>query len=256
MRTRASARELMGAEVVEVPPARTEAELRDLRYAVAARPPARDGPHGLRPGRDRALPARDERHDPRDQGRGARTASCARCCRSGARRPRRIAARKGWRGATDSTNPDTVRGLIRSELLPSLRRLHPAAESEHPARGRGAAPAAAGARGAARRTGRLEAARPRRRRAGRARVRPPLARAEPRCARRRGPVGPLADRLRAPRASGTVLEAGRPPCRTREEDSGCIRRREDPPFRARDLAARRPRRARSWPCPGSSRRRA
>jgi tRNA(Ile)-lysidine synthetase-like protein len=29
---------------------------------------------------------------------------------------------------TDSTNPDTLRGLIRDELLPLLRRLHPAAE--------------------------------------------------------------------------------------------------------------------------------
>ena len=31
-----------------------------------------------------------------------------------------------WR--TDSTNPDTVRGMIRAEVLPALRRLHPAAE--------------------------------------------------------------------------------------------------------------------------------
>ena len=31
-----------------------------------------------------------------------------------------------WR--TDSTNPDTVRGIIRAEVVPALRRLHPAAE--------------------------------------------------------------------------------------------------------------------------------
>ena len=29
---------------------------------------------------------------------------------------------------TDSTNPDTLRGVIRGELLPALRKLHPAAE--------------------------------------------------------------------------------------------------------------------------------
>ena len=28
----------------------------------------------------------------------------------------------------DSTNPETLRGLIRAEILPALRRLHPAAE--------------------------------------------------------------------------------------------------------------------------------
>ena len=46
-------REAFGAEVVDAAaPAGSEAELRDLRYAVAAGPAARDGAHRLRPGRD------------------------------------------------------------------------------------------------------------------------------------------------------------------------------------------------------------
>ena len=120
-------RELMGAEVVEVPPARTEAELRDLRYAVAA---------------DRL---RATGHTASDQVETV----LYRLATSGTTRGIKVKREDGvvrpllplWREETeaycraaglpwrtDSTNPDTVRGLIRSELLPLLRRLHPAAE--------------------------------------------------------------------------------------------------------------------------------
>ena len=59
--------------------------------------------------------------------RGARTASSARCCRSGARRPRRTAASASLAFRVDSSNADTVRGLIRDEILPLLEQIHPAA---------------------------------------------------------------------------------------------------------------------------------
>ena len=120
-------RELMGAEVVEVTPARTEAELRDLRYAVAA---------------DRL---RATGHTASDQVETV----LYRLATSGTTRGIKVKREDGvvrpllplWREETeaycsaaglpwrtDSTNPDTVRGLIRAELVPLLRRLHPAAE--------------------------------------------------------------------------------------------------------------------------------
>ena len=80
----------------------------------------------------------------------ARTASSARCCRSGARRRRPTAAPAGWSSASTPRTPDTKRGLIRDEILPLLRRLHPAAEREPPARARQPRNAPAGARRVAR----------------------------------------------------------------------------------------------------------
>jgi tRNA(Ile)-lysidine synthase len=121
-------RELMGAEVVEVPPARTEAELRDLRYAVRA---------------DRL---RATGHTASDQVETV----LYRLATSGTTRGIKVKREDGvvrpllplWRDETeaycraaglpwrtDSTNPDTVRGLIRAELVPLLRQLHPAAEA-------------------------------------------------------------------------------------------------------------------------------
>jgi tRNA(Ile)-lysidine synthase len=121
--------EALGAEVVEAPPhgRGTEEELRDLRYAVA-------------PDRLRAT---------------GHTASDAvetvlyRLATSGA--PQSIKPRREdgvvrpllplWRRETeaycrahglafrtDASNADTTRGLIRNEILPLLRRLHPAAD--------------------------------------------------------------------------------------------------------------------------------
>jgi len=71
---------------------------------------------------------------------------------------------------TDESNSDTKRGLIRDEILPRLRELHPAA-----------------------------AARPRRRAHRSSRVRPRLARAHACCARRRGALGGMAHCLEASR---------------------------------------------------------
>ena len=120
-------RELMGAEVVEVPPARTEAELRDLRYAVAGDRLRATGHTAsdqvetvlyrlATSGTTRGIKVRREDGVVRPLLTLWREETEGYC----------LAAGLPWR--TDSTNPDTVRGLIRSELLPTLRRLHPAAE--------------------------------------------------------------------------------------------------------------------------------
>lgn len=119
--------ELMGAEVVEVPPVRTEAELRDLRYAVAADRLRATGHTAsdqvetvlyrlAASGTTRGIKARREDGIVRPLLPLWREETEAYC----------RAAGLPWR--TDSTNPDTVRGLIRSDLLPLLRRLHPGAE--------------------------------------------------------------------------------------------------------------------------------
>jgi tRNA(Ile)-lysidine synthase len=121
--------ERLGAEVVEARPqgCATEADLRELRYAVGA-------------GRLRATG-----HTASDQVETI----LYRLVASGTTRGIRVRRDDGivrplltvWREETeaycraeglpfrlDSTNPDTARGLIRSEVLPALRKLHPAAE--------------------------------------------------------------------------------------------------------------------------------
>lgn len=120
--------DLLGAEVVRVPPAATEAELRELRYAVRA---------------DRL---RATGHTASDQVETV----LYRLVSSG--RPGGIRPRRGdgvvrpllavWREETeaycaaaglpvraDSTNPDTKRGLIREAILPLLERLDPRARA-------------------------------------------------------------------------------------------------------------------------------
>jgi tRNA(Ile)-lysidine synthase len=119
--------ELMGAEVVEVPPGRTEAELRDLRYAVAADRLRATGHTAsdqvetvlyrlAASGTTRGIKVRREDGVVRPLLPLWREETEAYCAAGGL----------PWR--TDSTNPDTVRGLIRSDLLPLLRRLHPDAD--------------------------------------------------------------------------------------------------------------------------------
>lgn len=121
--------EALGARVVEAPPTgrATEAELRELRYAVEAGPLRATG------------------HTASDQVEtilfrlvSSGTATGIRLRRDdGVVRPLLTV----WREETeayceteslpfrrDSSNPDTARGLIRAEILPALRRLHPAAE--------------------------------------------------------------------------------------------------------------------------------
>ncbi len=99
----------------------------------------------------------------------------------------------------DASNADTKRGLIRDEILPLLRQLHPAAD-ENILRAldtRATLPPALAELLASPR--RLEAGRPRRRRAGRARVRPPVARARAGRPRRGGALGGVAHHLAARR---------------------------------------------------------
>jgi tRNA(Ile)-lysidine synthetase-like protein len=120
--------ERFGAEVVEAPAATgTEAELRDLRYSVAAERLRATG------------------HTASDQvetilyrlATGGRATGIRVRRDDGVVRPLLAV----WREETeaycraerlpfrvDSTNADTVRGLIRREIVPALRRLHPAAE--------------------------------------------------------------------------------------------------------------------------------
>ncbi len=120
-------RETMDAEVVEAPPARTEAELRELRYSYA---------------RDRL---RATGHTASDQVETI----LYRLVSSGTAKGIKAKREDGvvrpllplWREETeaycraeglpfrvDSSNAGTMRGLIRNEILPALRRLHPAAD--------------------------------------------------------------------------------------------------------------------------------
>jgi tRNA(Ile)-lysidine synthase len=122
-------REVLGAEVVSVPPpARpTEEALRDLRYAIATDRPRATG------------------HTASDQVEtvlyrlvSSGTAKAIKSSREdGVVRPLLRVWRKeteaycraeGLSFRIDSSNLDTARGLIRTEILPLLRRLHPAAE--------------------------------------------------------------------------------------------------------------------------------
>jgi tRNA(Ile)-lysidine synthase len=120
-------RETMDAEVIDAPPARTEAELRELRYSYA---------------RDRL---RATGHTASDQVETI----LYRLATSGSANAIKPKREDGvvrpllpvWRHETeaycrahrlgfriDSSNPDTTRGLIRNEILPLLRRLHPASD--------------------------------------------------------------------------------------------------------------------------------
>jgi tRNA(Ile)-lysidine synthase len=122
-------REVLGAEVVEAPPSQggSEAELRELRYAVAA---------------DRL---RATGHTASDQVETV----LYRLATSGTTTGIRMRREDGvvrpllsvWRNETeayceaeglafrlDHSNEDTVRGLLRREVIPALRQIHPAAE--------------------------------------------------------------------------------------------------------------------------------
>ncbi|MGH3038186.1 MAG: tRNA lysidine(34) synthetase TilS [Gaiellaceae bacterium] len=121
--------ERLGAEVVEARPngRATEAELRDLRYSIGA-------------GRLRATghTASDQVETILYRLAASGTTSGIRVRREdGVVRPLLTVWREeaeAYCGAEglpfrlDSTNPATARGLIRSEVLPALRKLHPTAE--------------------------------------------------------------------------------------------------------------------------------
>jgi tRNA(Ile)-lysidine synthase len=121
-------REAFAAEVVAAPPGRTEAELRDLRYSLTAGRGLRATGHTASDqvetilyrlaasGSTRGIKARREDGVVRPLLTLWRDETEAYCRANGLEFRR------------DSSNPDTLRGLIRDELLPLLRRLHPAAE--------------------------------------------------------------------------------------------------------------------------------
>jgi tRNA(Ile)-lysidine synthase len=121
-------RETFGAEVIEAPPRRTEAELRDLRYELTAGGRLRATGHTASDqvetllyrlaasGSTRGIKPRREDGVVRPLLAVWREQTEAYCASNG------LATR------TDSSNPDTLRGLIRTEIVPLLRRLHPAAE--------------------------------------------------------------------------------------------------------------------------------
>lgn len=115
-------RDVLGAEVVEAPPARTEADLRALRYAHATdrlRATAHTASDQVETvlyrivssGRPGGIKARREDGVVRPLLRVWREETAAYCDAVGV--PYR----------TDSSNGDTKRGLIRSELVPLLERL-------------------------------------------------------------------------------------------------------------------------------------
>jgi tRNA(Ile)-lysidine synthase len=115
------------AEIVEAPPAQTEAELRELRYSYATDRLRATGHTAsdqvetvlyrlVSSGRPGGIKARREDGVVRPLLPLTREETEAYC------RAERLPFR------VDTSNADTLRGLIRNEILPLLRRLHPAAE--------------------------------------------------------------------------------------------------------------------------------
>jgi tRNA(Ile)-lysidine synthase len=121
-------RDALGAEIVRVPPASTEAAMRELRYAVGAgalratghtasdqvetvlyRLVSSGGARGIKPKREDGVV--------RPLLRVWREETAAYCREVG------LSVRE------DVTNPSTKRGLIREEVLPLLRQLHPGADA-------------------------------------------------------------------------------------------------------------------------------
>src|SRR5207302_3518850 len=121
-------REALGREVIDAPLAEGEEALRELRYRLTAGPPVRATGHTasdqvetivyrlVTSGRPTGIKAAREDGVVRPLLPLWREETEAYC------RERGLAFR------TDTSNPDTVRGLIRSQILPLLRRLHPAAD--------------------------------------------------------------------------------------------------------------------------------
>jgi tRNA(Ile)-lysidine synthetase-like protein len=120
--------EVLGAEVIEAPPAETEAELRDLRYLLTERRGVRATGHTASDQVETVL----YRLVSSGSARGIKPSR-----EDGVVRP----LLPVWREETeaycrehglayrlDSSNLDSKRGLIREEVLPLLRRLHPGAD--------------------------------------------------------------------------------------------------------------------------------
>jgi tRNA(Ile)-lysidine synthetase-like protein len=119
----------MGARVVHVEPAATEAEMRERRYAATADCELRATGHTasdqaetvlyriVSSGSTRGIKVRREDGVVRPLLGVSREETSAYCTEHGL--PVRV----------DETNGDTARGLIRAEILPLLRRLHPGVEA-------------------------------------------------------------------------------------------------------------------------------
>lgn len=119
----------MGARVIHVEPAATEEAMRDLRYAATDALGLRATGHTASDqietvlyriassGSTRGIKVRREDGIVRPLLAIDRTETVAYC------RERGLSVR------TDETNPQTARGLIRDEILPLLRRLHPGVEA-------------------------------------------------------------------------------------------------------------------------------
>ncbi len=122
-------RALMGADVVEVRPAATEAALRELRYAATAGRGLRATAHTasdqvetvlyrlVSSGNAKGIRLRRADGVVRPLLEVTRDETAAYC------REHDLPVRE------DSSNPTTARGLIRDEILPLLRRLHPGADA-------------------------------------------------------------------------------------------------------------------------------
>jgi tRNA(Ile)-lysidine synthase len=120
--------ERLGAVVIDAPPGRTEAELRDLRYDLTAGQGLRATGHTASDQVETVL----YRLAASGSTRGIKPRR-----EDGVVRPllslwrqdaEEYCAANGLEPRFDSTNPNTLRGLIRGEIVPLLRRLHPAAE--------------------------------------------------------------------------------------------------------------------------------
>jgi tRNA(Ile)-lysidine synthase len=122
-------REVLGAEIVVAPPAETEAALRGLRYELTAGRGVRATGHTasdqvetvlyriVSSGNTRGIKARREDGVVRPLLELWREETSAYC------------REHGLPVRTDTSNPDTTRGLIRDEILPLLRRVHPGADA-------------------------------------------------------------------------------------------------------------------------------
>jgi tRNA(Ile)-lysidine synthetase-like protein len=123
--------EALGAEVVEAPPRGrgTEEELRDLRYAVSADPARlRATGHTASDAVETVLYRLATSGAPQSI-KPQREDGVVRPLLPLWRRETEAYCRAhGLAYRTDTSNADTTRGLIRNEILPLLRRLHPAAE--------------------------------------------------------------------------------------------------------------------------------
>ena len=225
----------------------TEAELREIRYRATRAAAA--GDRATRP------PTRSRRSSTGSSRAATRRASSAKR-EDGVVRPLldvwreetvRYCEEHGLDYRNDSSNADTKRGLIRDEILPLLRRLHPGAErnllalaDERPRLPRELERTLVELLAS---TGRDEAAD-----LGGG-VRAVREYGERACSRAAVRFGPWRIETAA-RARGAHAAAGRPPRGPEQEGPGPLRRREGAARRARRLAARRLAATRSSPFPG------